>query len=113
MPGVVVTSLTLRVEHGELYKKMLGEKILKVERRPRWSDENETETESMTSYREKDMGEAKALELLKELGFPHARRADYRAELPKAAYPEIMENEDPMTREGEQIGRYNRGRGGP
>ena len=87
-------------------------KVLEVERRPRWSDENEAEMESSMSYRERDMGEAKALEMLKELGFPHARRASYQSEVSRQACPEIDENEDPMTREGEEIGRYNRGRRG-
>ena len=83
-----------------------------VERRPRWSDENEADTESAMSYREKDIGEAKVLEMLQELGFPHARCANYQAEKWRVACPEVKENEDPMARKGKEIGRYNRGRGG-
>ena len=56
------------------------------------------------------MGEQKAVELFKRVGFPHARVRAYHHEVPREAYPEIPETEDSLTKLGESIGRSNRGR---
>ena len=60
----------------------------------------------------KDVGEDEAIKLLKARGFPHARKGEYRCEEGKEPYAEVKEIEDKMTKEGESIGRSQRGRGG-
>ena len=59
----------------------------------------------------KDVGEEEALKVLRSRGFPHARRAEFKEEHAKCAYPEVKEAEDKMCTHGEHIGRRQRGRG--
>ena len=85
-------------------------KILEVEKRPRWSDENDSDNEEDSNYHGRVIGGKAAIELLKRVGFPHTRARDYRREQARDPYPELPECRDPMSDLGESIGRDNRGR---
>ena len=69
----------------------------------RWCDDNEGDYETVHTSDE-------VIEILRERGLPHARATHYEPEGTVEPYPEVMEPDDPMQREGAAIGRHNGGR---
>jgi len=70
-----------------------------------WGDYNDKGSEE-------EHGEEEVTSMLKCAGLPHAHRSRYQPEKSKEAYPENEESEDKMEKEGEALGKQQRGRGG-
>ena len=112
--GTLLSMLNCNYRQGRaisapaLRKKEESKKTFKVERRPRWSDECDSDGDNFMG---KDVGEEEALRMLRSMGFPHARKMEFKEETAKSAYPEVKEVEGDMCTYGEHIGRKQRGRG--
>ena len=71
----------------------------------KWSQDGEEDFDKV-------MSEEEVVNFLKRKGLPHSHHCDYKAEAPKEEYPEQPAEEDYLFAEGEQIAKFQKGRGG-